>query len=111
MALPDISTLTLDELRELIGNANAAYYAKEQESKTEAEERRAAIGAAITDLTALLGPAGAPKGLGSIRAASAYTETEMAAAPGKALDLAYIALERLGQITLDLAHVVANQEQ
>lgn len=58
MALPDITTLTLEELQQLITTAAQAITARQEAERSEDEARRAAIGDAIVSLEALLGVEG-----------------------------------------------------
>ena len=111
MAVPDITNLTPDELVALIQQANAKYAALQAAQQSDISTRRQSAGAAVTTLTALLGPAGSPKGVGSIRAVRGYTGAEMAAAASTALPLIFQALEVLTATTLDLATIVASDQQ
>lgn len=54
MPIPDITDLTIDELRDLIQQANSAYYAAEQAEQNEQEDRRDSIAAEITETEALI---------------------------------------------------------
>lgn len=106
--LPNTTGWTLDQFRDALNQLNAAYYAAQQEQAGEAEDRKTAITAAISDLNTLLGPANAPKGTTNIRGAKQYTGAEMAAGASVTLPLIFTALEILTDTTLDLARAVGN---
>lgn len=107
MALPDISTLTDEELMQLFQAANNLYQQRQAEQAADDETRRQQIYAAIADLDTLLGPVGAPKGTGNIRGILQYTDAEMAANAGIAFRRTFQGLERLALTMLDVAHVVS----
>lgn len=107
MPIPDISTLTLDELRDLIGDANSRYATLEHTQQQETADLRTQIDAAIAQLDALLGPEGAPPGTDSIRAVLAYSDAEMAANAGVAFRLTFAGLAEVTRITRDIASVVS----
>lgn len=109
MAVPDITGLSEAEIVTLIQTANARYYQVQEATKTTVEQKHASAAAAISTLTALLGPVNATAGVGSIRAVRKYDGPTMATNAALALPLAFQALEILTATTLDLAHVVANQ--
>lgn len=58
MPIPDITGLSISELRELIEAASAAFYAAEAAEKAADVQRRGELGAAAATLEALLGPEG-----------------------------------------------------
>ena len=64
----DFSGKTLEELREIIQQANDAYYAAERARQQEVDERRNSITDAISTLSGLLGAEGTPAGTDSILA-------------------------------------------
>lgn len=72
MALPDVTTLTLEELRILIGQLATEINAREQAALDEKQNSRDQILAAKTTLEGLLGPVGAAPGTESIRAILAF---------------------------------------
>lgn len=105
MTLPDITTLTPDQLRALLSQASSRL---EQLARDEADtetQLRNDIADTLTDLDALIGD-GDPKGTGSIVAVRQYTGEEMAAAAHVALPLAFHGLETLARATRDIARVV-----
>lgn len=106
MTLPDISELTISELRELVAVATAAFRAAEQAEQAEQEVRRAQISAAITTLETLLGPVDGEAGVDSIRAVRRYDEQTMGENAGLALNLAFNGLEQLTTTVLNLAYVI-----
>lgn len=118
MALPDISNLTIAELRELTGQTTAAIYAAEEAAKNQEANRLAQISEAIASLTALLGPVDAPAGTGSIRAVRAFDTLDLAAGKPRgttmaanaplALSLQYQGLELFASTVLTIAKVVAS---
>lgn len=117
MALPDITTLTLEELQQLAIAAAQAIAARQEVERTEDEARRAAIGDAITALSALLGPEDAPPGTGSIRAVRAFDAADIAAGKprgttmaensGLALSLLYEGMDALTATVLNISRVLA----
>ena len=107
MSVPDLSTLTLDELREWITALNDRYVQLASEQADERESKRAQIGEAITDLGGLLGPTEGPPGITDIRAVRRYDTATMGANAGLALSLAFEGLEILTATVLDIAHVIA----
>lgn len=109
MSEPMIDTTgwTLDQYQDALRDLNAAYYATQQEQANDAEARRQAIAAAVTDLDNLLGPADAPKGTDNIRGARQYSGEEMVAGAAVTLPLIFTALEILTDATLDLARAVS----
>ncbi|MEZ5110930.1 MAG: hypothetical protein R2732_05445 [Microbacteriaceae bacterium] len=107
MSVPDLTTLTLDELREWITALNDRYVQLTAEQSTDREQRRAQISEAITDLGGLLGPTEGPPGIGDIRAVRRYDTATMGANAGLALSLAFEGLEILTSTVLDIAHVIA----
>lgn len=56
MALPDISTLTVAELQQLIQTVSSAISQKQQEEHTERESAKVELRTAHDALTALIGP-------------------------------------------------------
>lgn len=105
--LIDTTGWTLDQYQDALRDLNAAYYAAQQEQATDAEDRRQAIAAAVTDLETLLGPTDAPKGVGNIRGALQYSGEEMVDGAAVTLPLIFTALEILTDTTLDLARAVS----
>lgn len=72
MAVPDITGLTLEELKQLIGQLATEINAREAAEQAEKDDSRAQIIAATTTLQGLLGPVGAAPGTESIRAILAF---------------------------------------
>lgn len=60
MALPDISTLTLEELAQLSQAVNTLYVQKQQEDRDEAETAKESVANSIAELKTLLGDPSAP---------------------------------------------------
>lgn len=56
MALPDISTLTVEELQQLMQSVNTAMTKKQQQEQTERESAKVELQTAYNALTALIGP-------------------------------------------------------
>jgi len=121
VAVPDITALTLAELRELLKQVTYRVAQVELEQQEDDAQRRAIIQGVIEPLTTLLGPVDAQPGTGSIRAARAFDAadiaagkprgTTMAANAALALSLLYEGMEVLAANALNLSVVVANQEQ
>lgn len=104
--IPDSTGWTLAQFEAAIQQLQQEYYAAQRAQHDTAEARKAAIGAAATDLETLLGPVDAPKTTGNIRGARQFTGAEMAAGAEVTLPLIFAALEILTDTTLDLARAV-----
>ena len=76
MALPNISTLTVEELQQLMQNVNNQINAKSDEAATNAEALKVASSADVQTLIDLVGPpaAGATAGTASINEMLAHTK-------------------------------------
>lgn len=111
MTVPDLSSLSISELREWISALNAQYSQLEEEQRTEAEQRREDITQAIDGLKALLGPVDGEPGVDSIRAVRKYDEATMGDNAGLALNLAFAGLESLTIAVLDIAQVIGAQNE
>lgn len=109
MAVPDLTNLSMDELREWISALNAQFATLQQQHLQEDEQRRTAIEGAITTLTALLGPATGEAGTTNIRAVRRYDDATLGANAGLALNLAFNGLEQLTVTVLNMANVIASQ--
>ena len=83
MALPDISTLTVAELQQLLQNVNNQINAKSNEAATNAEALKVAAGADVHTLINLVGPppAQATAGTASINEMLAQTKATINADP------------------------------
>lgn len=106
MALPDIATLTDDELRALLSQADALLAARARDNEATEADLRVQVGQAIAALDALIGD-GDPKGLDSLVAVQQYTDAEMGANAGLALRLAFIGMEQLARTTRDIARIAS----
>ena len=108
MALPDISTLTGDELRELVNAANVRLFQQQQDEEATEEQLRAQIAATITGLDALIGPNNPTvKSAATLAQANLYTAPELAAATGVAHDAQLTWLLTIARTVRDLARVVS----
>lgn len=110
MPIPDLTNLTLDEVRELIGTLNNLYAQLVAEQSTERDQRRIDIGGAITALDTLLGAVDGEPGTSDIRAIRRYDVQTMGENAGLALSLAFEGLEILTSTILDIAHVIASND-
>lgn len=119
MAVPDITALTLEELQQLITAATQALYAKQEAEKTEQEQRRARIAAAIAANTALLGPegsapydpaTGANETINGVLAHDTEDHAVLAQHAGLALSLILRAMKVDVSTGLDIARVIASGE-
>lgn len=118
MPIPDITGLTLPELRELLGQVTYRVAQVELTQQEADAARRVTIQGVIQPLTDLLGPVGAPPGTGSIRAVRAFDAVDIAAGKPRgttmaenaalALSLLYEGLEVMAANALNLSQVVAN---
>lgn len=109
MAVPDISKLTLEELRQLQQlTALAANQAQADRDDVDTA-KRAKIGEAITSLQTLLGPEGGSPNTNNINGVLAFTDAQMAANAGIAFRLAFTGLKELTKTVLDIAYVAANK--
>jgi len=109
MALPDISNLTLEELRQLQQLAALAAIQSEADRDEMDVATRVKIGTAIASLQALLGPEGAAPATNSINGVLAFTDAQMAANAGLAFRLAFTGLKELTKTVLDIAYIAANK--
>lgn len=104
----DISTLTGDELRELMALTATRLAQIEQETAATEESLRAQIGATITELDKLIGPASPTvKSANSLTEANLYTAPELAAATGIAHDAQLAWMLTMARAVRDLARVVS----
>jgi hypothetical protein len=120
VAIPDITALTLPELRELLTQVTYRVAQVELNQQEADAQRRVVIQGVIQPLTDLLGPVGAQPGVGSIREVRAFDAadaaagkprgTTMAENPALALSLLYEGMEILAANALNLSNVVANGE-
>ena len=78
MALPDISTLTVEELQQLMQSVNTVMTKKQQQEQTERESAKVELQTAYNALTALIGPDNptAP-GLNSYTEIQKYTDAQI----------------------------------
>ena len=78
MALPDISTLTVEELQQLMQSVNTVMTKKQQQEQTERESAKVELQTAYNALTALIGPDNptAP-GLNSYAEIQKYTDAQI----------------------------------
>lgn len=106
MALPDISGLTLEELRDLAQAASLAAIQAEADRDDDRDAAKVKISEAIASLEALLGPEGAAPSTTSINGVLAFTDAQMAANAGLAFRTTFIGLKALTKTVLDLARVV-----
>jgi len=109
MAVPDISKLTLEELRQLQQLTALATAQASADRESVDVAKRAKIGQAIASLNALLGPEGAAPETNSINGVLAFTDAQMAANAGIAFRLAFTGLKELTKTVLDIAYVAANK--
>lgn len=107
MPVPDLSNLTLDELRDLIDAMNNRYAELIAEQSTDRENRRTDIGGAVTALESLLGLSEGEAGISDIRAIRRHDVQTMGENAGLALSLAFEGMEILTATVLDIAHVIA----
>lgn len=119
MALPDITTLTLEELQQLIVAATDVLRARQDAERSEEEQRRVAIGDAIATLEALLGPEGSPpydpatgahETINGVLAHDTEDHAVLAQNAGLALSLILRALKVDVGTGLNIARVIASGE-
>ena len=78
MALPDISTLTVAELQQLMQTVNSVMMQKQQEEHTERESAKVELQTAYDALTALIGPDNpTTPGLNSYTEIQKYTNADI----------------------------------
>ena len=78
MALPDVSTLTVAELQQLMQTVNSVMAQKQQEEHTERESAKVELQTAYNALTALIGPDNpATPGLNSYTEIQKYTDAQI----------------------------------
>lgn len=106
MALPDIATLTDDELRALLSQADALLAARARDDEATEADLRVQVGQAIAALDALIGPdQPTTPGLDSITEVQLFTDQQMAQNAGLAHRLTFVALEQLARTTRDIARI------
>lgn len=104
----DISTLTGDELRELLALTATRLAQLEQQAATTEEGLRAQLGAVVTELDTLIGPdAPKVKSAATLTQANLYTAPELAAASGVAHDAHLAWTLIIARTVRDLARVVS----
>lgn len=109
MALPDISNLSTEDLRELIVAAQALYTQGEANKTADIAARKAAIEEAIVELLTLLGPEDSAPGTDTINGILKFTDAQMAGAAGLAFRRIFQGMKMLTETTLDIANVVRNR--
>lgn len=104
----DLSTLTLQELRNLIEAATNRYLVVEAGARAEEAERKIRMSNAIDRLNTLLGPEGSSANQTTIRGVIAYGDSVISQNPGTAVVLIMKGLEEITETVLDLATALAN---
>ena len=100
----DISTLTRDQLADLITEADQRLRALVVEEQEQAIARREQVAAAVGQLDALIGPDNpAAPGMTSLTEVRKYSREDMHANAGLGLELAFQALELLARTTRNIA--------
>jgi len=105
----DVSNLTVAEAEALIQQLRLRIEQLRIEERDEQTERTARIGAAISELDALLGPEGAAPGVDSIRAVRGYDGQTMADNAAIAFPLAFQGLEILADVVRDIASMLSSE--
>lgn len=106
MAIPDLTTYSIEELLQISAMAQQEYTDRKAQEQLDRESEKEAISNAVATLTNLLGDSSETAGTGSIRAIRKYDEATLAANSGLALSLIFEGLEILTMTTLNLANVV-----
>ena len=107
MALPDITTLTADELNALAVQIATAIQQRQNDAETTKADLRASVGGVIATLDALIGPDTTTKGVNTINQIRNYTQAEMQTNAGVGLAKAFEALDILATTVRDLAKIEA----
>lgn len=108
--MPITLPTNLEDLKELIEDATAAYFALQEQERQEAIQERQAIVNAISSLEALLGPVDAAPSTDSIRGVLAFGSEVIQQNASTAVPLILAGLDQLTQTTISIAKVVeANQ--
>lgn len=103
--MPDLDSLTPDELRALISQASSILEQQVRDEADTVDSIRSGLTETLTDLDELIGD-GDPKGVDSIVAVRQYTGAEMAQHAAVALPLAFHGLDILARATRDIARVI-----
>lgn len=106
----DITTLTKEEIEDLMRLAHARLDQIRLEARDEQTERTTRIEDSISALDGLLGPIGAEPGIESIRAVRGFDGQTMADNAAIALPLAFHGLEILTQTVRDIASTIAAKQ-
>lgn len=110
MTSPDISGLSLTDLQLLLDQVRQQINVVVTQQQQQQADDRASIGAAITALTTLLGPADAPPSTDSINGVLGYDAATMGENAGLALHLAFEGMKILTETTLNIANVMGTKE-
>lgn len=105
----DVSTLTKEEVEDLLRQLNARLEQIRLEARDRQDERTTRIEDSISALDALLGPVDAAPGVDSIRAVRGYDGETMATNAAIAFPLAFHGLEILTQTVRDIASTIAHK--
>lgn len=107
MSLPNIDTLTPDQLRALLSLASSRLVQIEQDQAQTEADLRTSIADTREDLVALIGD-GDSKGFNSIMGVRQHTGEEMVAAAATLLPVIIHGLELLARAQLEVALVVGD---
>lgn len=100
---------SLDDLRSLIEEATAAFFALQEQERQETDVARATIANAVAALEQLLGPTAPAPGTDSIRAVLAYGPETITANASTVVPLILQGMEILTNTLLAVAKVSASQ--
>lgn len=106
----DLTSMTQDELRELMNQVNTLYSQRQAEEVANIQARREVVGSAIETLTNLLGPAEGEAGTGNILAIQRYDAQALGENAGEVLTFVVSALEQITRTLIDSSHIVSRPD-
>ena len=113
MALPDISSLTAEEIQQLLQTANARLYELANQSETNEQALKAAASASVDTLISLIGPpvAEAAAGTDSINAMLAETNANIIAAVPQYVKNILRLMRKIAKANVEIARLVSDRTE
>ena len=113
MALPDISSLTSEEIQRLQQMANARLYELANQTETNEQALKVAASASVDALIALIGPpvAKAAAGTDSINAMLAETNTNITAGVPQYMKNILRLMRKIAKANVEIARLVSNRTE
>ena len=113
MALPDISSLTSEEIQQLQQTANARLYELANQTETNEQALKVAASASVDALIALIGPpvAEAAAGTDSINAMLAETNANITAAVTRYTKNILRLMRKIAKANVEIARLVSDRTE